>query len=73
MGLILRPRHEQELYPRVCGGNGVIGVIMIVLAGLSPRGRGKRDRDGTVSDDGRSSPRVPGEIGGRRQLLRWGC
>ena len=50
-----------EVYPRVGGGNPTIGLACASVAGLSPRGRGKRIYPSLVSVFARSIPAWAGE------------
>ncbi len=62
--------HPVGVYPRVGGGTGKMRETNPVTAGLSPRGRGNRDKDKVDSADVRSIPAWAGEPL-RRPERRW--
>ena len=51
----------QPVYPRVGGGNNSFAQYLVVLAGLSPRGRGKRLKSVATGVNGGSIPAWAGE------------
>ena len=61
------------VYPRVCGGTGVLQAMLMRVSGLSPRVRGNRGGPGHPLAGGGSIPACAGEPAGRRpgSRRRW--
>ena len=55
----------RKVYPRVGGGNAILGVTKVTPIGLSPRGRGKPYRAGRDDAELRSIPAWAGETAKR--------